>query len=232
MSLPKLDTPTYKLKLPSTGKTINYRPFLVKEEKLLLMSKEAKNPKEIVETLRKLVTSCVLDTIDFDTLTPFDIEYLFLNFRSKSVGEEVELMIPCEKCSVKNAVSINLDEDVFIENSGKKVDFKVPLTNTVGLIMKYPSMESFVSAGTKDEDALDVLVSSIESIYDDKTVHKITDYTPKEVKEFVSSLGMKEMQKVQNFFAAMPKVKCKIEFKCQGCSCDNSFNIEGINNFF
>lgn len=232
MSLPKLDTPTYKLKLPSTGKTINYRPFLVKEEKLLLMSKEAKNPKEIVETLRKLVTSCVLDTIEFDSLTPFDIEYLFLNFRSKSVGEEVELMIPCEKCSNKCAVSVNLDEDIFIENKEKKVDFKIPLTSTVGLIMKYPSMESFLSTGGKEEDSLDVLASSIESIYDEKTVHNITDYTPKEVKEFLGSLGMKEMQKIQNFFASMPKVKCKVEFHCQGCSSDNTFNIEGINNFF
>lgn len=232
MSLPKLDTPTYKLKLPSTGKSITYRPFLVKEEKLLLMTKETKNPKDVVDTLRKLVTSCVLDTIDFDALTPFDIEYLFLNFRSKSVGEEVDLMIPCEKCSVKSQVGINLDEDVFIENQGKKVDFKVPLTNTVGLIMKYPNMESFLSSGSKEEDALSVIISSIESIYDDKTVHKVSDYTEKEVREFIGSLGMKEMQKVQNFFADMPKVKCKVEFVCQGCSSENSFSIEGINNFF
>ncbi len=231
MSLPKLSTPTYKLKIPSSGKTITYRPFLVKEEKLLLMSKESKNPKEIVDTLRNLVTSCVTEQIDFDSLTSFDVEYMFLNFRSKSVGEEVELMIPCDQCEKKNPVSVNLDEDIFVENQDKKIEFKIPLTNTVGLIMKYPSMDSFVT-GSMDNDSLGVIISSIEAIYDETTVHKINDYTQKEVRDFISSLSMKDIQKIQNFFNSMPKIKCKVEFKCQECQKDNSFNIEGINNFF
>lgn len=231
MSLPTLSTPTFELKIPSSGKVVTFRPFLVKEEKLLLMAKESKNPKEISTTVRKLIGNCVLDPLEFETLTPFDVEYMFLNFRSKSVGEEVELMVPCDSCETKNPVSINIDSDVFIHNQDKKIEFKIPLSTTVGMVMKFPSMEAFIK-GSMDQDTPSLIMSSIESIYDDKTVHNVKDYTEKEVRDFISLLSMKDLQKVHAFFDEIPKVKCNVNFTCSNCAKENTLAIEGINNFF
>jgi len=228
MSLPKLETPTYKTKIPSTDKLIEFRPFLVKEEKLLLMASEGKN-KDSNEIAKRLLKSCILTEINIEDLTTFDVEFLFLELRSKSVGAEVSLMIGCEKCSEKSSVEINLEEDVYVEGKLKDIEMKIPVSNTVGIEMKCPTIDDL--DGTSNEP-IDMIMSCIKSVYDDKSVYNVSDYTKKELREFVDSLSMKDIQKIQNFFESLPKVKCKTKFKCASCGTDNNFDIEGLSNFF
>ena len=230
MALPKLETPTYKVKIPSTGKQVTYRPFLVKEEKLLLMLGEGKDTKQAIDLVTQLLNSCVQTKIDVNELTTFDLEYLFLNLRAKSVGEEVSIMVPCDECKEKCPVDINLDEDVYIEGKDiKDINFTIPLTETVGLEMKFPSVSAL---STVDEsDPMGIIIKCIKSIYDETTVHNLEDYTEDEVKEFVNSLGVRDVQKLQEFFEEVPKVKCKVKFTCPHCGHENEFSLEGLANF-
>lgn len=227
MSLPKLETPTYKIKLPSTGKMVEFRPFLVKEEKLLLMMSEGKNTKETNALIKKLLKSCVLTDLDVEQLTTFDLEYLFISLRSKSVGEEVSLIVKCENCETQCPCEVNLDEDVFVQE-GEKIDFKIPISNNIGIEMRYPTINDI----SDEMSPIELLSNCIKNIYDDSTVHDVSDYTNREIQEFVESLSMKDIQKIQKFFESLPKVKCKLNFTCQNCETENKLEVEGINNFF
>jgi hypothetical protein len=229
MALPKLETPTYKLKIPSTGKTVTYRPFLVKEEKLLLMTKESQNTKETMDMVQRLIETCLMDDIDVSSLTPYDIEYIFLMLRSKSIGEEVEFSIKCESCESSSPVMVNLENDIKIEKPKKKISNKVSITNNVGVILKEPSMKTL--SNVNPEDSIGVLISCIESIYDDKTVHRIEDYDISEVREFIEALNMKELGKLQQFFENTTKLTCEIRFVCS-CGHENKLRIEGLSDFF
>ena len=229
MALPKLETPTYKLKLPSTGKTISYRPFLVKEEKLLLMAKEGNSSQQAFDSLKKLISVCVEDDIVVEDLTSYDVEYIFLMLRSKSIGEEVEILLKCEECGETHPTVINLEKDIKLVR-GEKVDPKVALTPDVGVILRHPSMGTLTKTDTNDP--VDVLISCIESIYDSTTVHKVSDYDKNEVKEFVDSLSMKEVEKIQSFFESMPKLRYETTYKCTSCGHENKVVLEGISDFF
>lgn len=228
MALPKLETPTYTLKLPSTGKTISYRPFLVKEEKLLLMAKEGNSSKQTFDCLKKLIEVCVEDDISVEDMTSYDVEYIFLMLRSKSIGEEVEVLLACEECDVKHPTSINIESEIKLI-SGVEVDPKIALTSDVGVILKHPSMGTLTKTNT--DDPVDVLISCIESIYDSTTVHKVSDYPKNEIKEFVDSLSMKEVEKIQTFFESMPKLRYETTYKCT-CGHENKATLEGISDFF
>jgi len=230
MALPKIQTTTYKVKLPSTGKSIEYRPFLVKEEKMLMMLGETKDQQELARNVKNLLSNCIITDIDVDNLTTFDIEYLFLALRAKSVGEVVSLFIPCEKCEKKNPIDINLEKDVYVDMK-KKQDFKIPITSDVGLIMKYPSMD-MVGFDEEKSDSIDMIISCLESIYDSSTVHNVSDYTNEEVRDFIQSLSVRDIQKIQTFFENIPKVKCKSNFLCPHCKAQNDTDIEGLSNFF
>lgn len=231
MALPIVKTATYKTKLPSTGKVIEYRPFLVKEEKILLMLGETKDQKELSRNIKNLLSSCIITDIDVETLTTFDIEYLFLVLRAKSVGEEVSLFIPCQECQKKTPVDVNLEKDIFVDNQKKKTDFKIPISSNVGLVMKYPNIE-MVEMDDKETDSIDMIIACLDSIYDESTVHNLNDYTKEEIREFIQSLSVKDMQKVQQFFETLPKVKCSLDFMCQSCKAQNKFELEGLSNFF
>lgn len=240
MSLPKLETPVFKLKLPSTGEIISYRPFLVKEEKLLLMMTEGTSNKERIDFIKQLITSCIKTEINFDALTVFDIEYIFINLRSKSVGQEVSLMAKCSKCNHQSPISLDLDSDISIENLGDKKKnkdkFTIKLGNNVGMILKYPSFsdigESILSDDAGDIDTKEVLIKCIDSIYDNTTVYKLEDYTKEEVIEFIESLSIKDLEGIKKFFLEMPKVKCKTNFVCSECKEENNLDVEGIASFF
>jgi hypothetical protein len=229
MALPKLSTPTHTLKIPSTGKTVTYRPFLVKEEKLLMMAKEGGDTSQMVDTLKKLVSACVETKIDIDSLTTYDIEYIFLMLRAKSVGEEVEILVTCEHCDAKKPMTLIIGEDIKLSED-KKIDSKIPLTSEVGVILKHPTVDAISKVNT--EDSMDVLVSCIESIYDSTTVHNVKDYPKQEVMDFVGALNVKELQKLQDFFDGMPKVKCDLTWVCEECGEENRLVIEGLSNFF
>ena len=233
MALPKLETPTFKVKVPSTGKTIEYRPFLVKEEKLLLMMGEGTDQKQTSEIVAKLLESCIQTKIDIKTLTTFDLEYIFLNLRAKSVGEDVSIMIGCEECNEKCPVDVNIETDVYIDYGGKKIsdiDFMVTITDSVGVEMKFPTIDLLTDL--KEDDSVGMIIKCMKSIYDKDTVHSVTDYTDAEVREFINSLSVRDVQKLQTFFDEMPKVKCKIKFTCPHCGHENDFEIGGLSNFF
>jgi len=229
MALPKLDTPTYKLKIPSTGKNVTYRPFLVKEEKLLMMAKEGGDTSQMVDTLKKLVSSCVEDDIDVNALTTYDIEYIFLMLRAKSVGEEVEVLVTCEHCGANKPMTLMIGEDIKL-HMGEEVESKVALTSDVGVILKHPTVDAISKINT--EDSMEVLISCIESIYDSTTVHNLKDYPKEEILEFVGALNVKELQKLQNYFDNMPKIKCDLTYVCEECGKESRLVIEGLSNFF
>lgn len=237
MSLPKLETPTFKLKVPSTGKSITYRPFLVKEEKLMLMLNQDRNAsgEEIADIIKNVITTCVLSEINVDELTMFDMEYIFICLRAKSVGEEIDLMLKCSECGNGTAGSINLDKDVFIENLNNKLDkkdFTLKLSDDVGLILRYPKIEDIAQDIDEKENSYRLLRSCIESVYDSKTVYNLSEYTEKEVKEFLSNMSVRDTEKIAGFLNKMPKVKCKAAFTCGHCSKENTLEIEGLSSFF
>ena len=232
MALPKLETPTFKVKVPSTGKMIEYRPFLVKEEKLLLMMGEGQNQKDSADIVKKLLGSCIISKIDIDSLTTFDLEFIFLHLRSKSVGEDISIMIECEECGKKCPVDINIETDVFISGKNvKDIDFNVPINNNVGIEMKFPTIDLLADAAD-DSDPMNLIIKCMKSIYDEETVHNIDDYTEGEVKEFINSLSVRDVQKLQRFFDDLPKVKCKVKFICPHCGHENELEVEGLGNFF
>jgi len=237
MSLPKLETPTFKIKVPSTSQSITFRPFLVKEEKLLLMLTDDSSSSEKFKLIRDLITTCAQDEFDFSKLTTFDIEYIFISLRSKSVGQEVSLNVKCSECETQCPISIDLDQDIFVDNlnkSNKNKKFTVPITNTVGMTLRYPFFEDLGKDSISEDnvDVMSILAKSIESIYDDKTVYDPNDYTLDEIKEFINNLSMKDLEKVKEFFDNTPKVKCKIDFTCPSCKHENKRDLDGLVNFF
>ena len=230
MALPKVATPKYSLKLPSDGRMIQYRPFLVKEEKILLMAVESENEKEIIEAVKTIIGNCLeTEGVDINDLPVFDIEYLFLNLRSKSVGETVKLKLKCEKCENECLVGVNLSEVDITKTEGH--DTKIQLTNEIGIIMKYPT---FGIAETPDvkSNPIKVVNLCIDKIYDSKSVYGAKDSTDEELDEFIDSLSHEQFQKIQGFFETMPKMKKEIKFKCDKCEDDNSIVVESLQDFF
>jgi len=230
MALPKVATPKYSLKLPSNGDTINYRPFLVKEEKILLMAVESEDDRELANAVKTIINNCIeSDDVDVQTLPVFDIEYLFLNLRSKSVGETVKLKLKCEKCEHECLVGVNLSDVGVIKTEGH--DSKIQLTDDIGVVMRYPTFGMLDSPNMK-ENPLKVVNMCIDKIYDAKTVHEAKDSTDEELSDFVDSLNHLQFEKIQKFFETMPKMQKVINFKCDSCLNENSVTMEKLQDFF
>jgi hypothetical protein len=233
MALPKVATPKYSLKLPSDGRAVNYRPFLVKEEKILLMAVESGNEKELSDAVKTIINNCIesSDSIDVKTLPVFDIEYLFLNLRAKSVGESVKLKLKCknEKCEHECLVGINLSSVDVTKTEGH--DNKIQLTDDIGVIMKYPTFGMLDLPDIK-KNPLKVVNMCIDKIYDSKSVHEAKDSTDEELSEFVDSLNHLQFEKIQKFFETMPKMQKTVDFKCDSCLTENSLTVERLQDFF
>jgi hypothetical protein len=235
MALPKINTPTYELVVPSTGEEIRYRPFLVKEEKILLMAMESGDNKEIIRAIQDIVKECTYDKLKLSTMPMFDIEYLFLNIRAKSVGEITTLRLKCpddEKTTVK--VDVNLTE---IEvQTDKNHTNKIELTDEMGIMMKYPTIDSF--AGDMSEinasNMLEVISGCIDSIYDKggEEVFEAKDQTKKELIEFIEQLNSKQFKNIQGFFDTMPKLKHIIKVKNPKTKKESEVVLQGLNDFF
>ena len=235
MALPKINTPTYELVVPSTGEEIRYRPFLVKEEKILLMAMESGDNKEIIRAIQDIVKECTYDKLKLSTMPMFDIEYLFLNIRAKSVGEITTLRLKCpddEKTTVK--VDVNLTE---IEvQTNKNHTNKIELTDEMGIMMKYPTIDSF--AGDMSEinasNMLEVISGCIDSIYDKggEEVFEAKDQTKKELIEFIEQLNSKQFKNIQGFFDTMPKLKHTIKVKNPKTKKESEVVLQGLNDFF
>jgi len=237
MPLPKISTPTYELVIPSSGKKIKYRPFLVKEEKILIIAMESEDTSQIASAVKDVISSCILTRgVKVNELSTFDIEFLFLNIRGKSVGEEVEVLITCPDDGVtKVPVMINLDEiQVEVDEKHSK---DIKLDENLVLRMKYPSMEEFVKSNfvlgdISVDDTFDVVTSCIEQVYNEEESWSAKDCTKKELREFVEQLSSKQFKEVENFFATMPKLSHTIKVVNPNTEVENEVVLEGLASFF
>ena len=237
MPLPKINTPTYELEIPSTNKKIKYRPFLVKEEKILIIAMESEDPKQITDAIKTVITNCVITKgIKVDDLSTFDIEYLFLNIRGKSVGETVEVLITCPDDNITQVpVSINLDDIKVEVNKDHSKDIK--LDENTSIRMKYPSMLEFVrnNFGSGDvtvDDSFDLISSCIEQIYTEEESWTSSDFTKNELLEFIEQLNSKQFKQIEKFFETMPKLSHTVKIKNPETGVGSEVILEGLTSFF
>ena len=236
MALPKITTPTYELVIPSTDEKIKYRPFLVKEEKILLLAMESENQDDVINAIKQIVTECTFGKLKVGRMPMFDVEYLFLNIRAKSVGEisELTLIAPDDK-KTKVKVEIDLSEVQVEEEEGHTN--KIELTDEMGIYMKYPTVDAFASTGIAEINAsnmLDVISSCIDQIYDKKgeEIFEAKDSTKKELVEFIEQLNSKQFADVQNFFDTSPKLKHTITIKNPKTKKESEVVLSGLSDFF
>ena len=236
MALPKLTTPTYELEIPSTDEKIKYRPFLVKEEKILMMALESKTEKDITQAVKDIVKECTFNKVNIDNMPMFDVEYIFLNIRSKSVGEVSKLKILCPD-DKKTYADVELDLNEVNVQVGEDHTNKIDLGNGTGMIMQYPSIDSFKDSGIRDINAsnmLEVISTCILQIYEDegKKVYNSKDQTQKELTDFIEQLNTKQFKDVQKFFDTMPKLKHEITVKNPKTKVESKITLSGLNDFF
>jgi len=240
MPLPTIETPTYELKLPSSNKRVKYRPFLVKEEKILIIALESKNENEITNAVTDVLKKCILTKgVDVDNLPTFDIEYLFLNIRAKSIGEDIKITVTCpDDNKTKVPVTIYVDEIKVQKQKGHKPD--IVLDDKMTLRMKYPSLNQFVKNNFSTDDEADTMVDKtfrvvadcIDTIYTQEDAWDAKDYTPQERIDFVQQLNSKQYKEVEKFFSTMPKLSHKIEVINPNTKEKGSVTLEGLADFF
>ena len=241
--LPKLDVPIYEVKLLSSGKVIRFRPFLVKEQKLFLMASESEDAKETINVIRQVLRNCILDDISIDDLPTFDLEWLFIHLRARSVEEVVDLKYKCnntvkdekgeeDRCTGVVNFKMNLLE---IEPTRHPEHTnKIQLTENLGVCLKYPSFEMIQKYESLSEANImsKVLVDCIDYLYDKDQVYYAKDNTKEELDEFVDNLQQKDLEKIKHFFETMPEIKKNVQFKCPKCTYEENIEIKGIQNFF
>ena len=236
MALPKLTTPTYELEIPSTDEKIKFRPFLVKEEKILMMAMESKASADITQAVKDIVMECTFNKVKIDHMPMFDVEYIFLQIRSKSVGEVSKLKILCPDDG-KTYADVELDLNEVNVHVGENHTNKIELGNDMGMIMSYPTIDSFKESGIRDinpSNMLEVIGSCILQIYEKngEKVYNTKDQTQKEIVDFIEQLNTNQFKKVQDFFSTMPKLKHEITVTNPKTKKDNKITLNGLNDFF
>lgn len=245
MALPKIKSPIYDLTLPSTGESFTYRPFLVKEQKILLMALESEDQTEMLRAIKQIITNCVVEEVDVDTLPMFDLEYVFLKLRAKSVGEIVDLKIghpfgknsDDEECEHKTDYQLNLMEVEVHKEEEHTSKILLDEETGVGIVLKYPTLSlanEIQDAAEKSQIEIitDMVVTCVDMIYDAEEVYPSSESTQEEISEFLNDLSQEQFEKVTNFFTTMPKLKHIIEWKCEACGKDETVELEGMANFF
>jgi hypothetical protein len=237
MALPKPPVPTYELELPSTGKTVKYRPFLVSEEKILLMAMESEDEKQITAAVKDIVKSCMITRgIKLEDLSSFDIEYLFLNIRGKSVGEEVQMKITCNDDNETQVdYTLNIAE-IKVQKDPNHTN-KIMLDDTTGIIMKYPGIEQFIQTqimmkALNAEQVFDIIVDSVYQIISGEDVYEAKTTPKKELEEWLGGLTSKQFEKIKDFFATMPKLSHTFTVMNPNTGVESEYTIEGLVNFF
>lgn len=233
MALPTMDLPTYELEIPSNKKKIKYRPFLVKEEKVLLLALESENDKNIRDAVVSLLKACIQSRVKVENLATFDLEYIFLNIRAVSVGEIVEMNVVCnddEKTNVRYNLNLTDVNVVFPEGHSNKI----MLTDTTGVVMKYPSMDGFVQGqfSNKDFDVIDVIASSIDQIFQEEEVYDESTTTKKEFVQFVESLTNSQLEKIQAFFETSPRLEHTFKVTNPNTGVESEYTLRGLQSFF
>jgi hypothetical protein len=241
--LPKIDVPIYELSLLSTGKKIRFRPFLVKEQKLLLMNTQSEDPKDTLNVVKQISKNCIIDDVDVESLPVFDLEYIFLNLRARSVNEVVNLQYKCNNkvknekgeedvCGSLEKFDINLLE--ILPEKNPNHDKKIMLTDNLGIMMRYPTFEVLanISGQNESEVLMELLINCIDYIFDKDKIYYAKDVTKDELTEFIDNLQQKDLEKIQQFFETSPKIKKNLDFKCRKCEYKENIVLEGLQNFF
>lgn len=247
MPLPKIDVPLFTLDLPLSKQTVRFRPFLVKEEKIFLIAMESDDEKVILDAIKQIINNCCVDSIEIDSLPIVDVEFLFLNLRARSVGETVELQYKCNNniknengeevvCGNKMKFNVNL-LDVKPELLEKHTN-NIKISDNLGIVMKYPDMsilsgEEFTAAEDVTIDkVMEVILKSIDYIYDEETIYYKKDVSDKEMIDFIESLTQSQFKYIQDFFETSPKLQKTINFKCNKCGYQEEIVVEGLQSFF
>jgi hypothetical protein len=243
MALPKLDVPVYSVNLISTGKPVRFRPFLVKEQKLFLMAASSEDEKEVVGVIRQVLKNCVLDEIDIDNLPTFDLEFLFMHLRARSVEEVVNLRYKCnnlvkdeddkdKKCDGLVEFDLNLLEIQPTKNPDHKD--KIQITENLGISFKYPTFEMIQRYDNVNENEVvtKILIDCIDFIYDKDNIYYAKDSTKEELEEFIDNLQQKDLDKFKLFFDTMPEIKKDLHFQCPKCKYEEDITLKGMQNFF
>ena len=236
MALPKLEVPIYELTVPSTDEKIKYRPFLIKEEKILLIAMESGANEDVIQAVKQIVSECTFNKLKLGSMPMFDVEYIFLQIRSKSVGEVSKLKVLCRDDGETYAnVEVDLTEiEVQVNDDHTN---KIELTDEMGVIMRYPTIDSFSTAGISDitaDNMLDVIVTCIDKIYDKKgeEVYDSKDSSKKELMDFVEQMNTTQFQDVQAFFDSMPKLRHEVTVVNPKTKVENVVALSGLNDFF
>ena len=238
MPLPKIATPTYELELPSTGETIKYRPFLVKEEKLLVIAMESEDTKQITNAIKAVLKSCVLTKgVKVEQLPTFDIEFLFLNIRGKSVGEDLEVNVTCpDDDETQVPVTIYLD-DIEVQKDDNHSN-KIKLDDTIMMELKYPSLDQFIKNNfdfnekNAMDQSFDLIASCIDKVYTQDEVWAAADCTKKEMKDFLEQMNSSQFKEIENFFETMPKLSHTIKITNPKTKVESEVVLEGLASFF
>lgn len=236
MALPIIESPKYSLRLPSNNKTVEYRPFLVKEEKILLIAQESGNTRDMIAAMKDIVKACTFNKVDPNLLTSYDLEFLFLKLRSKSIGETSTVKIKCSECDTYVPVEINLDDIEAPVVSQEPVN--IMLTDTVGITMRHIRVRDLASLTDEKKNRSDIMVdtviASIASIFDANGVYSTDESTKEELVAFVNSLNRSHMKQIEDYMSATPKIELKVKFTCtnEECKHENEVTLSGVQSFF
>ena len=239
MPLPKINTPTYEMELPSSGKKIKYRPFLVKEEKILLIALETEDMKQISDGLIQILNNCIITRgVKVQSLATFDIEYLFLNVRARSVGETVEIQLSCPDDG-ETTVDVEIDIDLIKVQKSKEHKNIIKLDDAYSMKLRYPSFEQFIGNNFEINDnvsdvtkSLDMITSCIEMVYDKEESWSASECSKKELTEFVDQLNSKQFKEIEKFFETMPKLSHTVKLKNPNTNVESEVVLEGLASFF
>ena len=235
MALPQLNaTPKYELNIPSTGQAVRFRPYLVKEEKVLMLAMESKDEKHMYSAIVDTIESCVTDEISRNKLTTFDVEYMFTQIRSKSVGETANIGLKCSECEHANDVSINLDD---VKVHMPEISNIIKLTDDVSIEMKWPTYLAMLDSGMHKENnqteaTFELVISCIDKVLTDDEQIYLSDESKSEAMRFVESLNTTQFNMIKEFMEHMPSMKSNVEFVCEECGHHNKYTLQGMNDFF
>jgi len=239
MALPKIGIPTYETTIPSTGATISFRPFLVKEEKILLLALETGDKKAQYRALKEILKNCITTEININDLAVFDIEYLFIQIRGKSIGESLEPVVVCPKCSTQGRLRINLADIKVNEENKIEIPYKVMLSDKIGITLVYPKLEMMEkidpekAVGSGDtETVFKIIAKCIDSIFDENESYDPKQYSEKELIQFIEETPTENFKKVIEFISNMPRVEKKVNFRCPNCGTEKQMILRGVEDFF
>lgn len=235
MALPKLNSaPVYEMTIPSTGQNVTYRPFLVKEQKNLLIAFESQNRRDLVRAVQRTIDACVEDDIE-NNLTTFDVDYMFTKIRSKSVGETADILIPCSECETKNEVKVDLDD---VSVTDEIPEMMVPINEDVSVQMKFPTYDDFLGnttlldSSTVTEALIQLIITCMDSVLTDEERYSLRDETAEDVINFLESMTSEQFERVSQFANNIPNVTKTVSFSCESCGHENEKTLRGLDDFF